>query len=944
MAYKNKIFAGIFVLVGVCLLLSTVSALEDNFQEYAIDSHLIEVSDYWVASSSTGVHVTTYTTYQQMATSITAGLTADYTLGNKYPEGSSYWAFTARRDGDNNQFGTRFLNESGTILATMNIANDIIDVGELVEYVYLPGNIYLFVDGVLQAGETESCAELPYYIRIIQNDGHYPQFDDFSNDDGYVIGIGEYQNNHFATEFDEPTIVVSYTTNQYYDSGSDFALKVKRMTTGEIKDLTDLSTPAGYVTYDRTTLLGNDYGWYQFYVTRDGQEMDDDYLFYMDSGETSTLNFVNDMYAIGETVYADYYIADYSSACNYYLKVFNPYGTEVYSGSVTGETGTETFTAGTDWEVGTYYGVLYKECSDGVDIAIDVFTLSNTMQVQGITYDAEAETALPNVDVSFVQGATYFNTTSNATGHYNLSSIPIDIDVDVNASIANYTHNDFSFTPLQAGLYTIDLYLLPNVTYITFTNTSVGGLVTRCPFHQAIYNANVTLWNTSSSWNQSTTTNTLGYYLFDDIPNGTTYNINASNQQCDTQTDAISTLDGSYLYHYFCLECWYNLSVSAKDASTHVTLTNFDVILDETVSRTAAMIYANFTDVDYGIHKIEVSKPGYYTAIDYVYVYDDTFATVYLTPTDMVPPGGAGFYYPLPHKVEFTVMSWWGHKYPGVLVNVTGYEISHPQSWLDILFGINNETEIYNTSMNGTTDSGGSISFMMVETIKYRMTFTNASESINEVWYKYPKDDHYIVITTPASSPYLPPGNWYDCINFTANWTAINDTHAYINFYYNDTCLETHSVTMYINNTDTNETYVWNFTNTSDCNITNNQTIVDHTGGGSFFVGFYVVGHGTYGSFFSKYVIKFKYFLDVGLPQSACRMLSIALLFFMACFFGATSVNAGAIIVNVPAWIFYFWGWLLIVDDATTILVLSLTTTIAVIAYMTYRSRRVLND
>ena len=364
----------------------------------------------------------------------------------------------------------------------------------------------------------------------------------------------------------------------------------------------------------------------------------------------------------------------------------------------------------------------------------------------------------------------------------------------------------------------------------------------------------------------------------------------------------------------------WDLHVKAKDVLTGEWLNDFTVEMQpgNTTDSTETGV-VTYNCLDAGSYDLSMTAAGYYLGEKSVWLDSDKTTIFYLTPV-----GGSGVQYP-PHDAEFTVMSIFGERYADVYVNVTYTE--------------NEEIK----TLNGTTDSTGSVTFEMERTIRYKLEFEKVADSINETWYSYPKDDHYIIFVS-VDTPYIPPGNWYDCINFTANWTAINDTHAYINFYYNDTCLETFDLTFFINNTDDNETYVWNFTYFNNCNNSFNQTIVDHTGGASFFVGFFAEGHLTYGAFDSEYVITFKDFLDVGLPLSACRMLSIAILFFMACFFGATSANAGAVIINIPAWTFYYWGWLLIVDDATTILVLSITTTISVVAYMTYRSRKVLND
>ena len=407
--------------------------------------------------------------------------------------------------------------------------------------------------------------------------------------------------------------------------------------------------------------------------------------------------------------------------------------------------------------------------------------------------------------------------------------------------------------------------------------------------------------------------------------------------------DNIQLIERGCTYQNFYMDEYYTLTVHAKEMDTHNTITDFKAVWDSTNVEKTTDGTIIFTNITYGIYTLEVTADGFYTSKQYIFMGQDTEETVYLLKVED-DEGGAGVYYPPPHLVEFRVINWWGQPISDVCVTGQGYSTTMGSwDWVYSVFGYKNETQIHNVSMNDTTDSDGAISFLMVETIKYKLEFTKASEGIDETWYKYPKDDHYTILVMPTSSPYRPETNWYEDVNFTVSWGEINSSHAYINFYYNDSLNETNTLTFYINNTDDNKTNVWYYTYTSGCNLSENQTIVNKEKGKSFFVGFYS-SHTTHGDLWKESVIKFKWWLDVGIPKPGCQVISIAFLFLVGCFFGATSAHAGAIIIHLPAWMFYYIGWLVILNDVTTILVLSITTSISVIAYITYRSRRVLNN
>ena len=424
-------------------------------------------------------------------------------------------------------------------------------------------------------------------------------------------------------------------------------------------------------------------------------------------------------------------------------------------------------------------------------------------------------------------------------------------------------------------------------------------------------------------------TNAISYLSIYDLP-----------QPITIRYDDILLIQSGQVQQNFYLSQYFELTVRAKDADTHYTITDFTAILDTTNVKETTTGTIVFTNITYAIYPLEVSSAGYYTNKQYVFMGQDTEQLVYLTKIENVSSGGAGTYYP-PRAVEFKVQTLWGNAVDDVTVNVTALETSGSSwDWLWSVMGLSQDvsSEIENASMNGTTDSLGRISFMMVETVKYRVQFTKPSESVNTTITVYPKDTHYVIIV--GTKGFTRDTEWYEAVNFTVTWSEINNTHGYINMSYNDTFNETLSLLLYINNSD--DSLVWNQSYSSGCNQTNAQIEVNKTGGKAFYVGF-SADHITFGHspLDWEQVLKFKWFLDVGIPHDACKYASVAFLVLFACFFGATTVEMGSVFVSMFAWIFHFIGWLEVRDAPTTYLVLTIITTIAVLAYIAARSRRV---
>jgi len=1015
-----------FIIGSICL--SPVNALEDSFQYTSL-------SDNW---DSTYAEIVTYKNYTKTVTGIFEchGTCKCYIIKNKKASPSNYWAFAVRDTSKEPNYNhcpglmVRFYNSSNVLIKSggdgdgncpqtddaffwtrscENCSNT------LFEFVRLNNKIYVFKNGTLISDTPLSCNETPAYIEIyvyayLTGYGGWLWLDDITNEDGYILGMGEYGYDHSATEFDDEEIEVSYITNQYYDSGSDFDLNIRRVSTGAIVNTTHLIDPAGMIVYNRTKILGYNYGLYQWELTKNGQLMDYDYLYYVPPSETSYLAFNKETYTSNEIGTITYDIAnpDFSSH-NYYIKIFDIYGNEKKKWHVTKESGSISFDT-SELGTGTYYAIL-MQYSDPVELAYDMTQIEEKVDIEGVSYNAKSETVLGTVNVNASQGTVWHNTTTNVTtGYYNLTDFIVDEAIQMNASKTNYIHNNFSFTPLQSGLYNIDLFLLPDENHININPPAIVGLVQSYPFYQNVSEATVNLWNDTIGLATNNTTNSMGYFQFildntsmqtSDIVNetfnsseydtwvnlansgivpytekvtnttdenpyyrgtdyemdyvsgkikvlstgnmsnntdyhidyekyeATTYSINATKFKYEQMNQPQTfTVNGTEIkYVYLLMNPIFNLTVRARSADTHATIMEFNTILNDGDVVQTTTGYINFS-VNYGIHKVEVSADGYYPQVSYVYVAQDTEKVIYLTPLEEA--GGAGTYYPPPHLVEFKVQNVWGQPLSGINVTAVPSETSMVNwNWIRSVYGYG---ENISQTMSGITDSNGAVSFVMVETIKYKMYFTNESQNISAYREIYPKDDRYVI--TIGEIPEEKIGWWLSTAqNDTAN--TGNITIHYLD--YNEP-VKTQWVNFSIYFLD-NDTLVYSH-NFTTVNATNENTSIDLNASYAYKVKI-TAYHEDYGVISSTTIIVFVIPEKPKLPVAQelfkhlepwqITMISMFVLICFGFIFGAISAGTGGLIVAAMAAGFYYFGLLPSLSKEVASIVIPLMLIVAVV-------------
>ena len=343
-----------------------------------------------------------------------------------------------------------------------------------------------------------------------------------------------------------------------------------------------------------------------------------------------------------------------------------------------------------------------------------------------------------------------------------------------------------------------------------------------------------------------------------------------------------------------------------------------------------------------------VHRVDYLRFVEYPY----TLHNIYLEP---VSEGGIGVSFPVPHIVRFFVQDIYGNPKQNVEVTATCVQTTMGLwSWLYDIFGFKTKIELENTTMSGTTDSAGSISFVMVETIKYNIHFKNTTQSINENLTIYPKSERYTVIIGRTGFFDVEAQLFGEQINWGFTMEKINTTAAWLNFTYNDTLSQTTSGSYYVSMVNettglekintSNVTYFCSTPVNIDSSVWSYNCIVHEYRGNTYILGFNAT-HTTAGEFeeavsvFFRYnhpLIQFSGWEDTGYYQ----LLSICLLIFFGMLFTGVTLKIGAILLPLAGWVLFGIGWFSPTDNLVTgAILLGIATAVGAGVFMTTSGR-----
>ena len=546
------------------------------------------------------------------------------------------------------------------------------------------------------------------------------------------------------------------------------------------------------------------------------------------------------------------------------------------------------------------------------------------VNIYGWTVDAETNSAISDVDIALYQSPTSKFVTSDTDGLYYATGLYASYMTEIQANKTGYAYNTQYVTFYENGTYLMNISLInTSGDYNPVNQSAVVGIVYESPYNTPLEGATVNIWN--GTWSASTTTSSTGFYNITVPVNGSyTMNVTKTNYRTSNNEVVITPFDG-WTQKDFLIEPICQLTVWVKDSDSFALITNATVVVNgETKLSTGG--YATFTDLSPDSYEINIEAGGYYPSVTDKFVDDmNETTTVYLIakPTERT---GAGAQYPS-HLVEIKIVDIYGNPLKNVNITAVGVETSGSWSWLSSIFGFENVSEIQNTTMEGATGDTGSVSFMMVETIKYHLLFQNASQGINETTEIYPKEEQYIFVV-----PTTPAVEIGDVTSWNLSVNEVNSTHAYLNLSYVDELNETQNVTFYVFNASQVEIYNETFIDQSNVNA---SYLVTTEHNASYFWGFVANGH--YGTHEEYKFIRFTAgrLIDLGLEnESYYSWISIALLFFVSLLFSVTTAKFGYVTIPLMSAFFWWIGWL----QVSSVIILS-ALALGVLLYMGKKER-----
>ena len=501
--------------------------------------------------------------------------------------------------------------------------------------------------------------------------------------------------------------------------------------------------------------------------------------------------------------------------------------------------------------------------------------------------------------VAVYQNGEWFNTTTNATGSYTASMLEKDVEFTIFPVKTGYTSTPLSYTLHNCGDYTLDLFLIEE----DYDATAIGGIVYLKPYYDVEPGLNVSI--TNGTFTNYTLTNDAGFYIFYNLTDGEEYTLTVSPPPKHTgQSLNVTKITGRFTHQDFILNESFTLSVQCKDAFSLNLITGdtVTVSLSTGQSSTTTTGVVNFTGLRYNIFDIIATCDDYYPGSSTIILDDDMTVVVYLVPMSDLS-GPASNY--VPHTVRFTYVDTYGNPITGATVTANAMESSNPWSWLSSVFGFDTNLTNINTTLSGTTGHDGTISFLMVETVQYRVNCVKASAGINHTVDIYPKESEYFIRVGALPSV----GANYPTYSLNATTVGSN---VVLFGNYSDTSGSTTAAYFVVLNSTGSEVHNSSITLTGG--VGSAYFSVNNTKGEQYRAGI-VAFHSTEGTI--------EKWIDVTLKGSGrlvdfgegwtdfmYLVMAVAGIFLVAGCFGEIDVKLGAFFVPLMGSFFLFIGWL----------------------------------
>lgn len=303
---------------------------------------------------------------------------------------------------------------------------------------------------------------------------------------------------------------------------------------------------------------------------------------------------------------------------------------------------------------------------------------------------------------------------------------------------------------------------------------------------------------------------------------------------------------------------------------------------------------------------------------------------------------GWGYTYP-PHTVKMKVVTGFGSPLTDATITATPVETTMGSwSWLSDLFGIDNsEVNIAGTTLTGTTDNTGSASFLMVESIQYRVNITHTDI------------DDYSTLIYPQESLYLifvETHDWFTGGEDVNSVITMNVTTAAINATYQGITITGNASddsgftggTVYLNQTNTTvpngpDTMIASYSIPSGLNFSHTFNVTDYSGD-SYFVRVNAT-HTDFATYERDFGVTFPMDEVNPLGLDDFQLMWIAMITLLICgsIFTATTAHQGPLLTCFLGWILFSLGWFSLIGTAQAVALLTAATVFSVIIVVAAR-------
>jgi hypothetical protein len=394
----------------------------------------------------------------------------------------------------------------------------------------------------------------------------------------------------------------------------------------------------------------------------------------------------------------------------------------------------------------------------------------------------------------------------------------------------------------------------------------------------------------------------------------------------------------------------FTVTFTVKDTDSGVLLTNA-VITDDVAGSTAFIAIGGGTGQYYKMypfgaqHRFTATVTDYYIGylpsstglITIISDYNDTFLL------RKVDQGGGSVSYSSTQVTRFMCKDWMGNPVTDMNATLNKVETTLGSlDWVSYLFGINlDRTSILNTTMTGTTDSSGSVSFVVIPVAKYSIHYEKPAQSIDETRYYYPRELQYNEIfwsEAPTLSSSKITSSFYN---------TTNGTYMDLGVRYTDTsATDTTSFTFFVR--DENHNLIYTNTNVTPGTSKNiSYPVLKGTNGEVYYWGFSATSASFTDPINRTNYIHFdeaRWKLDPMCPSDGgtCGAtvdtrefvyngIAVIMINIFAYIFGRRSIKAGLVVVAAMGLFFYYIGWL-----QTTVLLMGVAFSLAVIWYIRF--------